>query len=48
MGKIYPYAISNWENNREDVSSFFQFSGDISSRYGDYSPYPYSKPYMRY
>ena len=47
-GKKYPYAISNWENNREDVSSFFQFSGDISSRYGDYSPYPYSKPYMRY
>ena len=29
MGKKYPYAISNWENNWEDVSSFFQFSGDI-------------------
>ena len=28
-GKKYPYAVSNWENNWEDVSSFFQFSGDI-------------------
>ena len=28
-GKKYPYAISNWENNWTDVSSFFQFSGDI-------------------
>jgi len=28
-GKKYPYAISNWENNWEDVNSFFQFSGDI-------------------
>lgn len=28
-GRKYPYAISNWENNWEDVSSFFQFSGDI-------------------
>lgn len=28
-GKKYPYAISNWENNWQDVSSFFQFSGDI-------------------
>lgn len=28
-GKKYPYAVSNWENNREDVSSFFQFSDDI-------------------
>ena len=28
-GKKYPYAISSWENNWEDVSSFFQFSGDI-------------------
>lgn len=28
-GKKYPYAISNWENNWEDVSSFFPFSGDI-------------------
>ena len=27
--KKYPYAISNWENNWEDVSSFFQFSEDI-------------------
>lgn len=28
-GKKYPYAISNWENNWDDVSSFFQFSSDI-------------------
>ena len=28
-GEKYPYAISNWENNREDVSSFFQFPDDI-------------------
>lgn len=28
-GKKYPYAISNWENNWDDVSSFFQFSNDI-------------------
>ncbi len=28
-GKKYPYAISNWDNNWEDVSSFFQFSDDI-------------------
>ena len=28
-GRKYPYAISNWENNWEDVSSFFQFSDDI-------------------
>ncbi len=28
-GKKYPYAISNWDNNWQDVSSFFQFSGDI-------------------
>ena len=28
-GKKYPYAIGNWENNLEDVSSVFQFSGDI-------------------
>ena len=28
-GKKYPYAISNWENNWEDVSSFFQFSDNI-------------------
>lgn len=27
---VYPESeISNWENNWEDVSSFFQFSGDI-------------------
>ena len=28
-GKKYPYAISNWENNWEDVNSFFQFPDDI-------------------
>lgn len=28
-GKKYPYAISNWENNWQDVNSFFQFSGEI-------------------
>ena len=28
-GKKYPYAISSWEKNWEDVSSFFQFSDDI-------------------
>ena len=28
-GKKYPYAIGNWENNWEDVSSFFQFSDEI-------------------
>ena len=28
-GKRYPYAISNWENNWEDLNSFFQFSDDI-------------------
>lgn len=28
-GKKYPYAISNWENNWEDVNSFFQFSENI-------------------
>ena len=28
-GKKYPYTIRNWENNWEDVSSFFQFSDDI-------------------
>ena len=27
--KKYPYAIRSWENNWEDVSSFFQFSNDI-------------------
>lgn len=27
--KKYPYAISNWENNWQDVSSFYQFSGDF-------------------
>ena len=29
MGKEVSYAISNWENNWEDVSSFFQFSNNI-------------------
>ena len=28
-GRKYPYAISNWENNWEDVSPFFQFPDDI-------------------
>lgn len=28
-GKKYPYAISNWENNWQDVNTFFQFSGEI-------------------
>jgi len=28
-GRKYPYAISNWESNWEDISSFFQFSDDI-------------------
>ncbi len=28
-GRKYPYAVSNWENNWEGVSSFFQFSDDI-------------------
>ena len=28
-GKKSPYAVSNWENNWEDVSSFFLFSDDI-------------------
>lgn len=29
MGKEIPYAISNWENNWEDVSFLFQFPDDI-------------------
>ena len=29
QGKKYPYAISNWENNWQDVNSLFQFSGAI-------------------
>lgn len=28
-GGKYPYAISNWEQNWEDVSPFFQFGDDI-------------------
>lgn len=28
-GKKYPYAVSNWENNWEDVNSFFQFPEEI-------------------
>ena len=28
-GKKYPYAINNWENNWEDVNSFFQFPDEI-------------------
>ena len=38
-GKKYPYAISNWENNWEDVSSFFQFSGDIRRQNYVYNKY---------
>ena len=29
MWKKYHYSFINWENNWVDVSSFFQFSGDI-------------------
>ncbi len=28
-GKKYPYAISNWENDWEDISPFFQFPDEI-------------------
>ena len=28
-GRKYPYAVSNWENNWEDVSSFFQFPDEV-------------------
>ena len=28
-GRKYPYAVSNWENNWEDISSFFQFPDEI-------------------
>lgn len=28
-GGKYPYALNNWEQNREDVSPFSQFSDDI-------------------
>lgn len=28
-GRKYPYAVSNWENWKKDVSSFFQFSDNI-------------------
>jgi transposase-like protein len=28
-GKKYPYAIRNWEENWEEVNSFFQFTDDI-------------------
>ena len=28
-GEKYPYAVSNWENNWEDVSPFFQFPDGI-------------------
>ena len=28
-GRKYPYAISNWENNWEDVSSFFQLFSQL-------------------
>lgn len=29
LHQTYPYAISNWENNWDDVNSFFQFPEDI-------------------
>lgn len=28
-GRKYPYAISNWGNNWEEISPFFQFPDDI-------------------
>ncbi len=28
-GKKYPYAIRSWEDNWEDLSSFYQFSGEL-------------------
>ena len=28
-GRKYPYAASNWENNWEDVSAFFQFPDEV-------------------
>ncbi len=28
-GKKYPYAVSNWESNKDVVSPFFRFSDDI-------------------
>ena len=28
-GKKYPYAIRDWEDNWEDLSSFYQFSGEL-------------------
>ena len=28
-GNKYPYAVSSWENNWEDVSPFFRFSDEI-------------------
>ena len=28
-GRKYHYAVSNWENNWEDVSSFFQFPDEV-------------------
>ena len=34
----YLEAFIDWKNLNEE----------FSSRYGDYSPYPYSKPYVRY
>lgn len=49
-GKKYPYAISNWENNWEDISSFFQFSDDIRrimyTTYTDISQKPSSCRYF--
>ena len=28
-GKKYPYAVSNWENNWDDVCPFFQFPDEV-------------------
>ena len=38
-------------NNTTVIAAFEDFILTvyvISSRYGDYSPYPYTKPYVRY
>ena len=43
-GKKYPYAISNWENNWEDVSSFFQFSRRYSQNHVYYKHHRRSEP----
>jgi len=48
-GKKYPYAISNLENNWEDISSFFQFSGDIRRiMYTTYTDKKTMPPFLEY